>query len=110
MKRLLAAVTISCALFGVPSVAFAAGNPSGTGQPSQSCQTIELVTGGTTPGSESPLHGAPNSPGSPFNEAGINSTTGGKGGINYTKGNSNSPNTKAVAQYDVACYHVSQRR
>jgi hypothetical protein len=100
MKRTVAALVISGALISMPSVALAAGNPNGTGQPSQSCQTVEAATGHT------PGHAA-TSPGSPFNEPGINSTTGGKGGSAYTAGNAHSPNPKAVSQYDVACYHVS---
>jgi hypothetical protein len=71
--------------------ALAAGNPSGTGQPSQSCQDIEAA-GGTTPGNSH------SSPGSPFNEAGIDSVAGGIGGQHYNE----------TSQYDVACYQVSQ--
>lgn len=71
--------------------AFAAGNPSGSGLPSQSCQDIEAA-GGTTPGNSS------TSPGSPFNEPGINSTLGGTGGQHYNE----------TSQYDVACFQVSQ--
>jgi hypothetical protein len=71
--------------------AVAAGNPSGTGLPSQSCQDIETA-GGSTPGHAS------SSPGSPFNEPGINSTDGGVGGQHYNE----------TSQYDVACYQVSQ--
>jgi hypothetical protein len=67
-----------------------AGNPSGTGLPSQSCQDIEAA-GGTTPG------GSAQSPGSPFNEPGINSTNGGTGGQHYNE----------TSQYDVACFQVS---
>jgi len=69
----------------------AAGNPSGTGLPSQSCQDIEAA-GGTVPGNSS------SSPGSPFNEPGINSAAGGIGGQHYNE----------TSQYDVACYQVSQ--
>jgi hypothetical protein len=71
--------------------AFAAGNPNGTGLPSQSCQDVEAA-GGTVPGNSS------SSPGSPFNEPGINSTAGGTGGQHYS----------ATSQYDVACFQVSQ--
>jgi hypothetical protein len=56
----------------------------------QSCQTIEAGGGGT------PGHAA-TSPGSPFNEPGVNSASGGTGGQNY------SPS----AQYDVACQHTT---
>jgi hypothetical protein len=71
--------------------AVAAANPSGTGLPSQSCQDIEAAAGGTTPGHAS------SSPGSPFNEPGINSNAGGIGGQHYSE----------TSQYDVACYQVS---
>jgi hypothetical protein len=91
VRRLLVLIAVCVAFAAIGSAAaFAAGNPSGTGQPSQSCQTVES-TGGTTPG------GSASSPGSPFNEPGINSTSGGTGGQHY---NENS-------QYDVACYQVS---
>ncbi len=88
------------------ALAGAVANPSGTGQPNQSCQTVE-GGGGTTPGSVAPNGGAATSMGSVFNEPGINSTDGGIGGINYNKGNSQSPNPKAVSQYDVACFQVT---
>ncbi len=82
---------VSLAIAGA-APAVASGNPSGTGPPSQSCQDIEAA-GGTTPG-----HAA-SSPGSPFNEPGINSPNGGTGGQHYSQS----------SQYDVACYHVSSR-
>ncbi len=91
--RKLIAVTVASAAFAVvgPAVALGASNPSGSGPPNQSCQSIEAA-GGSTPG-----HSA-SSPGSPFNEPGINSQNGGTGGQHY------SPSS----QYDVACYQVSQ--
>jgi len=70
--------------------AFAAGNPSGTGLPSRSCQDI-VAGGGTEPGNAS------SSPGSPFNEPSPGNP-GGTGGLNYNE----------TSQYDVACYQVSQ--
>jgi hypothetical protein len=90
--RKVIAVTVASAAFSAvgASGALAAGNPSGTGPPSQSCQSIEAA-GGTTPGN------AANSPGSPFNEPGINSVNGGTGGLHYSQS----------SQYDVACFHVS---
>jgi hypothetical protein len=92
MRILLLAVTATVAIGAGSTAALAASNPSHSGPPSQSCQTLE-EEGGTTPG-----HAA-NSPGSPFNEPGINSENGGIGGQNYTE----------ESQYDVACYQVSQR-
>jgi hypothetical protein len=91
MRRLFAALIIAGATLGFQVPATYAGNPSGTGPPSQSCQEIEAA-GGRTPG-----HAA-NSPGSPFNEPEINSEKGGIGGQHYSE----------KSQYDVACYHVSR--
>ena len=71
------------------------GNPNGTGQPNQTCQTIE-ANGGQTPSD-----GASDSRGSVFNEAGIDSTNGGVGGNAYN-------NAGAPSQYDVACYQTTQ--
>lgn len=91
MRRKLAAVAfISGMVAAIPTTAYAAANPSGTGPPSQSCQDIEAA-GGTTPGHAS------SSPGSPFNEPGINSPDGGTGGQHYSE----------KSQYDVACFQVS---
>jgi hypothetical protein len=84
----LAGATIAVAMAAVPVAAD--GNPSGTGPPSQSCQD-QLTAGGMTPG-YSAL-----SPGSPFNEPGFGSVTGGTGGLNYSES----------SQYDVACYQVT---
>ena len=93
MRRALTVAGL-VAVLGLVGVgpAWSTGNPSGHGPPSQSCQDIEAA-GGTTPG-----HAA-SSPGSPFNEPGINSAAGGTGGQHYSES----------SQYDVACYHVSQR-
>jgi len=88
MKRLSAAIA-AVVLLGAPTGALA-GNPSGTGPPSQSCQEIEGL-GGHVPGKSS------SSPGSPFNEPELNSENGGTGGQHYAEG----------SQYDVACYQVS---
>jgi len=90
MRQLLVAIVVAGATLGFAVPATYAGNPSGTGPPSQSCQEIEGA-GGRTPG-----HAA-SSPGSPFNEPEINSELGGTGGQHYSE----------KSQYDVACYHVS---
>jgi hypothetical protein len=89
MRRILlvltAVVTLAIGLAG-PA---AADNPPGPpGPPSQSCQDLEPNT---------PGHAAA-SPGSPFNEPGINSAAGGVGGQHYSPG----------SQYDVACFQQSQ--
>jgi len=93
MRKLLLAFVVTGAMsLAGAAPALAAANPSGTGPPSQSCQDIEAA-GGTTPG-----HAA-SSPGSPFNEPGINSVNGGTGGQHYSES----------SQYDVACFQVSHR-
>jgi hypothetical protein len=93
MKRLLILIVTGALVLGAlaPAALAGQGNPSGTGPPSQSCQTIE-GEGGTTPGHAS------SSPGSPFDEPEINSEKGGTGGQHYSE----------KSQYDVACYHVSR--
>jgi hypothetical protein len=92
MRRFAAFVMLSGVLLvGAPTAAFAAANPSGTGHPNQDCADIEAA-GGRVPGNSNL------SPGSPFNEAGIDSAAGGIGGQHYTE----------TSQYDVACFQVSQ--
>jgi hypothetical protein len=87
VKKLLAAIVVVAALFVVVVEGASAGNPSGTGQPSQSCQA------------------------EPTGPPGITSTTNGFAtrAVNVYAGsapqNSNNPNS--VSQYDVACYQVS---
>jgi hypothetical protein len=96
--RKLFAVLFVATLFAIGAAgAIAAGNPSGTGQPSQSCLSS------TAP--NEPGHSA-NAPGSAFNESGP-----GRAGTVYA-GNGVSATTAgsphAVSQYDVACFQVSQ--
>ena len=88
------ATSVAFATVSTPA-AIAAGNPSGTGPPNQSCQSFE-GTGGT----KAPGHSG-TSPGSVFNEPGFGSQSGGTGGNAYN-------NTGAPSQYDVACYQVNQ--
>jgi hypothetical protein len=93
MKHLIAA---AAALFFVIAGAAGAANPSGTGQPSQTCLTS------TTP---SEPGNAANAPGSAFTE-----NCGTAGGVYAGSGQTlNTPaNSYAVSQYDVACFQVSQ--
>lgn len=95
MRRLIAVITTAVALgtAATPVALAGGGNPSGTGPPSQSCQT-ELMSGGSTPGNSA------NSPGSPFDEPGFGpAPNGGTGGQHYSQS----------SQYDVACYQVSNK-
>ena len=72
--------------------AHAAGNPAGTGQPSQECGSS---TAPTRPGH------AISAPGSAFNPEG-------NAGTHYAgEQPQNSNNKHSVSQYDVACFHVS---
>jgi len=89
VRRTLLVVALAGLAVGFASPALAANPPGPNGPPSQSCQKLEPNT---------PGHSAL-SPGSPFNEAGINSVNGGIGGQHYTE----------KSQYDVACFQVSQR-
>ena len=92
IRSVVAGIAFGAIVSTPVAIAGATANPSGHGRPGQSCQDLE-ASGGTTPG-----HAA-NSPGSPFNEPGINSVNGGTGGQHYSE----------TSQYDVACFQVSQR-
>lgn len=89
-RRLLIVCFIVFAGVGFTGTAWA-DNPHSSGQtgpPNQSCQALEPHT---------PGHAA-TSPGSPFNEPGINSQNGGTGGQHYSP----------KSQYDVGCFQQSQ--
>ena len=94
VKGITATILVVALAFPPVTSVFAAGNPSGTGQPSQTCLSS---TAPSEPGQ------AGSAPGSAFNE------NGGTAGSVYAGSqpqNSNNPNS--VSQYDVACFQVSQ--
>jgi hypothetical protein len=95
MKHLVAFLAIGGSLFLASSgLVFAASNPSGTGQPNQSC------------GSDT----APKTPGNAVFSTGSAFNPDGKAPSVYAgQQPQNSKNPKSVAQYDVACYQVSQQ-
>ena len=97
MKRIAAALGLVVTLAVAATPSLAASNPSGTGQPSQTCLSS---TAPSEPGQ------AATAPGSAFNETGP-----GTAGVVYA-GNGISATTagssNAVSQYDVACFQVSQ--
>jgi hypothetical protein len=116
MKRIVAATAVAGFIsLGLATPAFGAtpagqspGNPSGTGNPSQSCQSV-VAGGGTEPGNASSARG------SAFNEPSATSL-GGIGGQHYagngpstagksTPGVGQTTNGVIAAEYDVACYH-----
>ena len=98
MRKRLVACAVA-ALFGVGAgSALAASNPSGTGQPSQTC--VDTPQAQMEPGR------AAAAPGSAFNETGP-----GVAGTVYAGNGANTgtpANAAAVSQYDVACYQVTQ--
>ena len=97
MKQLLVIAAALVLFAALTAAGLAATNPSGTGQPSQTCLSS---TAPTEPGQ------AAVAPGSAFNE-----TSPGTAGTVYA-GNGVSAttpaNAAAVSQYDVACFQVSQ--
>ena len=95
MKLRLSAVTAAIVLvFLLSGVAAAfAANPPGTGQPSQTCGSSTAMS---SPGKAS------TAPGSAFNSNGVAPS------VYAGTQPQNSKNPKSVAQYDVACFQVSQ--
>jgi hypothetical protein len=89
LAGLVAAVVVATTFAGAALAA--AHAPGTTGQPSQSCQAEP-----STPGN------AANAPGSAFHPTG-------NAGTHYAGQPQNSKNPRSVAQYDVACFQVSQR-
>ena len=90
MRTLVAALATVAGLL-VTGTGLAAPNPSGTGQPSQSCQAQPSGP----PGLLSSSNG--------FATTAVNVYAGSPGTPSLANGNSH-----AVSQYDVACYQVSQ--
>lgn len=80
-------------VLGVAGAADAAPNPSGSGQPSQTCGSD---TATMTPGN------SVSAPGSAFNPDGQS------GSVYAGEQPQNSGNPASVSQYDVACFQVSQ--
>lgn len=95
VRKLVLGMTVAGLLvFGGASAAFADTNPSGSGQPSQSCQAQT-----SSPGN------AASSPGSVFNQNGQAGTVYAGNPGTASAAHANSAN--AVSQYDVACFQVS---
>jgi hypothetical protein len=89
MKRVFALLGTATVL-GLAATQAVAGNPNGTGQPSQSCQSEP--TG--PPGITSTTNG--------FATTAVNVYAGSPGTPSLANGNEH-----AVSQYDVACFQVS---
>jgi hypothetical protein len=94
MKRLIAAGLITAALVVPPAASAFAASTGTAGQPNQSCQAQPL-----SPGS------ANTAPGSAFNTSGTAQFVYANPG---STGGTSSSNSHVVAQYDVACFQVSQ--
>jgi hypothetical protein len=102
MRKLLIAFGLAALSLPVGGV-YAASNPSGTGQPNQTCQVINASA--TNPaGATGPFYpgNAESARGSVFAEPGGVFTNGGTGGTQYNL-------VGAPSQYDVACYQMSQK-
>jgi len=96
MKKITTIATGIALALTCGSTALAAANPSGTGQPNQTCVTT--TTAANEPGK------AASARGSAFNENGGTAGAVYAGnGISATKANSGN----AVSQYDVACFQVT---
>ena len=93
MKGITAIILVGALALPPITSVFADGNPNGTGQPSQTCGSS---TAPNTPGNAS------NAPGSAFNPNGT------AGSVYAGTQPQNSKNPNSVAQYDVACFQVSQ--
>jgi hypothetical protein len=97
MRKLLTGAVAAALLATGAASASAASNPSGKGQPSQTCLSSTALS---EPGR------AAGAKGSAFNETGP-----GTAGVVYA-GNgvsaTHAGSTNAVSQYDVACFQVSQ--
>ena len=83
--------TTRASFLSAPSAVSAAANPSGTGQPSQSCGSATAQT-------------QPNG----FSTSGFSHATTVYAGSDGTPSQANG-NSHAVSQYDVACYQVSNK-
>ncbi len=97
MRKLVVTGLVAALMVLGAGGAYAASNPSGTGQPSQTCLSS---TAPTEPGQAS------SAPGSAFNE------NGGTAGNVYAGNGAPSLNGNtdtAISQYDVACFQVSQQ-
>lgn len=92
MKIAISTVLGALLLLVSASTALAAANPSGTGQPNQSCQAEPSGP----PGILSTTNG--------FATRAVNVYAGSPGTPSLANGNSH-----AVSQYDVACFQVSSR-
>lgn len=102
MRKVVLALALAVLALPVGAV-YAAENPSGTGQPNQTCQTINSSPSNPS-GATGPFYpgNASNAPGSVFAEPGGTFANGGQGGQRYTT-------VGAPSQYDVACYQQSQK-
>ena len=86
MRRLVIALASASFVVGLMAGTAFAGNPSGTGQPSASCEQSVLAPNGFGTGG--------------FANAAAHYAGNGAPSLNANSGN-------AVSQYDVACYQVS---
>jgi hypothetical protein len=96
MRRIVVVPLVAVLMALGAGTAFAASNPSGSGQPNQTClsSTAPMEPGGSGSASGSAFNEVDGIAGGVYAGSGVSATT------------ANSP--MAVSQYDVACYQVSQ--
>ena len=105
MKRLIVkcitiAMLVAALVLPQATSAFADTSPNGPGQPGAPTQTCGLPNALNLPGS------SVNATGSVFNPSGVAGTV--YAGNPGTASLANSQSGKAVSQYDIACFQVSQ--
>ena len=89
MKQIISCLAIGTCLLVAPIGTVFGANPSGTGQPNQSCGSLA----------------APNTPGNAASATGSAFNPSGKAGTVYAgQQTQNSKNPLSVSQYDVACF------
>jgi hypothetical protein len=95
LRALVLTGSVTSLVLAGGGVAIAGGNPAGTGQPGASCQDFQA-----TPTSPLLVNG--------FNTAGFARAGSVYAGSDGTASLAHANSDKAVSQYDVACYQLSQ--
>jgi hypothetical protein len=94
MKRVIASLAISACVLFPAGIVLGAGNPSGTGQPNQSCESQPAAPSSSSGGGATSTSNS----GSPFSPSGQSGT------VYAGEQPQNSSNPMSVSQYDVACF------
>ncbi len=100
-KTIIYIVALAIVGLSVVGIVSATPSPNGPGQPGAPGTTCGSLNAATTPGASGSSHGAP------FNPDGVAGTVyaGNPGTASLEHANS----LRAVSQYDIACFQVSQK-